>query len=60
MSQDMVDSIGSSKTSQAIAVALLKKTLDVQEIQGQAALELLDSTKIDSAPGKGRRIDTVA
>lgn len=34
------------KLSQQIDIAVMKKTKDVQEQQGQSALQLLESTKI--------------
>ena len=41
-----VSTLQQHKLSQQIETAVLKKTKDIQELQGQSALKLLESTKI--------------
>jgi Putative motility protein len=43
---NLVTTLQQQKLSQQIEAAVLKKTKDIQEIQGQSALKLLESTKI--------------
>lgn len=56
----MVTSSASTQTSLAITAALLKKAQDMQNVQGKAAVELIESAKIDQSPTKGTLVDTVA
>lgn len=42
------------------AVTMLKKQNDNMKMQGQQALQLIESANVDASPHKGRSIDTVA
>lgn len=44
---------------------MLKKAQSVRQVQGEAAIKLIqaaqiDATRVDVSPSKGQRIDTVA
>lgn len=56
----MVTSSASTQTSLAITAALLKKGQEMQNVQGRAAIDLIESAKIDASPTKGNLVDTVA
>ncbi len=43
---NMAVALQQQKLSQQIDVAVMKKTKDIQEMQGQSALQLLESAKI--------------
>lgn len=58
----MVQSATSSQLGMELSAALLRKAQSVQKVQGQAAIELIESasTNVDHSSSKGRRIDTLA
>jgi Putative motility protein len=45
---NMAVALQQQKLTQQIDVAVMKKTKDIQEMQGQSALQLLESVKIPS------------
>lgn len=56
----MVQSTGASQLGMDYTVAVLKKAKNMQQAQGEAAIELIDAARVDASPSKGQRIDTVA
>lgn len=61
----MVEGTTSSQLGMELTAAVLKKANSLREVQGEAAIKLiqaanLDASKVDASPSKGNRIDTVA
>lgn len=58
----MTSAVGSAvanASANEFSISVARKALDVQEQQGQAAVELIQSASV-SADGRGRLVDVVA